>query len=367
MATFVKILNKNGRVKAWQAQIYLGYDERGKQVKKYVNRPTQKEAREAAKALEKKYGSNKNYGTLKMKFGDYADEWIALNRSRLAPSTVVLYVGYVKNHFKPAFGSMRLDQITELHIRRWMARKLETHVQNTARKLFFILREMLHDVLKDGTPCKDIQPPPKGKHKPYIPTEEEFEKMRKDVKGTKYEIIILLAAWCGLRRGEIFALEWNDINWANGTIKIDEALSISEGEGYVAKDPKSDNGFRGIAVPDELMALLQEWRSKQKVIKKRIFSGRPDNFSSTFIELREQYRWPPSRFHDLRHYHASWMYNKGIPDHYAAQRLGHDIQTLKSIYQHIGLEQKADLDSQIKGLFATKEQNKNRTDTENSF
>jgi hypothetical protein len=61
------------------------------------------------------------------------------------------------------------------------------------------------------------------------------------------------------------------------------------------------------------------------------------------------------------------MYDNGIPDQYAAERLGHDIQTLKSIYQHIGAGQKTRLDGKVKGLLDAKKVDKKWTDTQNTF
>lgn len=61
---------------------------------------------------------------------------------------------------------------------------------------------------------------------------------------------------------------------------------------------------------------------------------------------------PKIRFHDLRHYHANWLYSQGIPDQYAAKRLGHDIQTLKTIYQHLGVDKKEEIDNNIRQLYS---------------
>lgn len=69
--------------------------------------------------------------------------------------------------------------------------------------------------------------------------------------------------------------------------------------------------------------------------------------------IREK-KLPKIRFHDLRHYHASWMYKQGIPDQYAAGRLGHDIHVLKGIYQHLDLDVKDEIDNLIKSNFENK-------------
>jgi len=90
----------------------------------------------------------------------------------------------------------------------------------------------------------------------------------------------------------------------------------------------------------------------------RIFNMRPDSYSSYFAEFIRDNNLPVIRFHDLRHYHASWLYARGIPDQYAAQRLGHDIAILKSIYQHLGLDKQIEIDDSIRQMHKEKDTKK---------
>ena len=82
---------------------------------------------------------------------------------------------------------------------------------------------------------------------------------------------------------------------------------------YVDKGPKSDNGYRTVAVPDYLMGLLEALRKSWEEIPERLSALRSDYYSSYFAELIRDKELPPIRFHDLRHYHASWLYAQGIP------------------------------------------------------
>ena len=81
---------------------------------------------------------------------------------------------------------------------------------------------------------------------------------------------------------------------------------------------------------------------------------RPDSFSSYFAEMVRENELPQVRFHDLRHYHASWLYARNIPDQRAAELLGHDIKVLKTIYQHLGLDRRVEIDDNIRQLYADK-------------
>lgn len=214
-----------------------------------------------------------------------------------------------------------------------------------------VLNKILRTALKDKNPAKHVELPKKVKYVPKVPTTEEFNQIHEAVKGSLFdEIIVLLSAWCGLRRGEIFALKSNDIFKNKGTIRIDEAYTINDEYDYVYDDPKSDNGFREIVVPKYLMDLIIKYMSSHKKIPDKLFDIRPDHYSHRFHEIIVKNNLPPIRFHDLRHYHATWLYENDIPDQYAAKRLGHDIQTLKSIYQHLGLKKEKEIDDKIRQL-----------------
>ncbi|SKA83795.1 Phage integrase family protein [Caloramator quimbayensis] len=138
----------------------------------------------------------------------------------------------------------------------------------------------------------------------------------------------------------------NDVDKTNQTIKIDQSLCIST-EGYIEKNTKSKNGIRTIVAPKEVFDLFEKRRKGQKILSDRIFNFRPDTFSKQFAKDMKKIGLEDIRFHDLRHYHATWLYKNGIPDLFAAQRLGDDLQTIKRIYQHISDDFKDKLNKEI--------------------
>lgn len=344
MASFKK--RPNG---TYQATIFVGRDINGKQMFKYVTKPTLKECKAAAREIEQEIEEKRFIDVGNTRFSTWMDKWLELNKGRLSPSTFVSYKIYVDVHFKPEFKNLKLNQINELHIKQYMNDKLKKLSSTTVRKHILVLRRILEDILKNKNPARDIKVPSPDEYLPYVLTDAEFQVIHEAVKGTRDEIIILLAAWCGLRRGEIFALKWDDIDWNGGNIRIDESRSISE-KGYVDKKPKSKKGLRLIVIPNDLLELLKEHRKKLKKVEEHIFPIRPDHYSSYFAELIRKKNLPKIRFHDLRHYHATWLYEQGIPDHYAAERLGHDIQVLKGIYQHLKVDRKAEIDDNIRQI-----------------
>lgn len=383
----------------FQATVFVGRDANGKQDKRKKTFDSEKEAKKWARDLEQEIEERKYTNMDNTRSSVWFDNWLELNKNSLSPSTYMSYKMYVETHFKPAFGSFKLGQIKELHIKKYINDKLKKLSSTTVRKHILVLRKILYDALKQKSPCADIEVPKAEKYKPYVLSEKEFEQIHDAVRETRDEPIVLLAAWCGLRLGEIFGLKWDDVSWENGTVRIDENMAISE-DGYVDKKPKSDNGLREVVVPQPLMAILRDYRMEQatpdtgkkgkvseskkalrkwtrvllkkydcksveevpeeqkddflaelREIQNRIFLMRPDSYSTYFGELINEKNLPPIRFHDLRHYHASWLYKQGIPDQYAALRLGHDIKVLKGIYQHLQVDVKTETDNLIRAGF----------------
>lgn len=350
--------NSNG---TYSGTVYVGRDSNGKMLRKYVTRDSLKECKNAVRELEEEVASKSLNNISMMKVSDYMDKWLEINKPLLSSTTVKGYKMYIEHHFKPSFGKMKVNQVTDIHIKEYMANKLSTLSSTTVRKHYFTLSKIFYDALKIKSPCIDIKPPKNAEFKPSIPTEDEFKLIYNAFKeiSVEDEAIILLAGWCGLRRGEIFALKWDDINEKEGTIRVDEAVALEEdGYQFDFKQPKSHNGIRDIAAPDYLMELLKTIKAHKPKNKKdevdiqhEIFTQNPHSFTKKYTRILKQNNLPKVRFHDLRHYHASLLYKNNVPDLYAAERLGHDIWVLKKIYQHLGLEDKKEIDQQVKDIF----------------
>jgi integrase len=408
--SMVNGIRKTRDGKGYEAAIYIGLknevDKNGKPKKDYewVRASTYAECKQLKIEKEKEVADGTHSKTAKLPFCEYADKWISLLDNSKADSTVKSYKMYIEKHFKPAFKRFKVEEIGEFNIKEYINDKLKEKLSpNTVRKHFFILNRMMQDAVKHKNPCEGIDPPKKQKYVPRVPTDEEFKLILDAVTGTFDELMVLLAGWCGLREGEIFALKWNDIDFKAGTIKVDEAMAIAiaidddmkiKPAGYEDKDPKSDNGIRTIVAPEHVMLLLESIKphEDEKVIElnpgeNKVFDMRPDSYSTRYgkmieyhnelFDLRKKFgqagidnylknhrkdsikmnlkiqnkKLPDIRFHDLRHYHATVLYDNNVDDLYAADRLGHDIQTLKEIYQHLQLKTRKKNDDKIKEIF----------------
>lgn len=336
---------------SYQATIYVGRDG-DKILREYLTRPTLKECKAAAREREQEIEDGNYTSVGNAKVITLIKEYIDLNRGRLAPSTVATYLLYLRAHYEPYFKNKKARDLQEIDIRKFMAHQLEALSVTTVRKHVSVLNKILEERMKNRNPGRFVKLPKKTRYVPRIPTDDEFLAIHEVFRGIglREEIIVLLAGWCSLRRGEIFALKPDDVFKKRQMIRINECYAIDEFYDYNDKDPKSANGFREVAVPKYLMDRLQEYMKSLGEIPDRLFPFRPDHWSTRFHEIIVAHGLAPVRFHDLRHYHATWLWKNGIPDHKAAERLGDDIQTLKQVYQHLGLKESENMDDEIRQM-----------------
>ena len=176
-------------------------------------------------------------------FGDYAAAWLA--GRDLSPSTRLLYENTLRKQVRPAFGSVPLDAITPAMVREWHA-KLRTQTGPTQRAhAYALLRTILGTAVADDvipvSPCRvrgagqakrvrDIRPASLGELEALV-----------SAMPPRYRLMVLLAAWCALRFGELAELRRSDVDVKNGLVHVRRAVARTD-DGPVVKAPKSGNG-----------------------------------------------------------------------------------------------------------------------------
>ena len=181
---------------------------------------------------------------------------------------------------------------------------------------------------------------------------------------------INLAVGLGLRRGEVFGLQWKDIDFANNTIHICHNLVCITGEKVIGK-PKTDSSDRTLLMPDYLAEVLRKHKIEQARARLKRLSLYDDNdlvccnedgspchtgsYSQTFSDFLKRSGLKHIRFHDLRHINATLMLQYGVPAKIASERLGHStIQTTMNIYSHVPLDMQQDAVSRFESNIFSK-------------
>jgi integrase len=167
-----------------------------------------------------------------------------------------------------------------------------------------------------------------------------------------YKAAIYIGLFGGLRKGEILGLNWEDVDFEKGELRIQRSRMYAPGTGTYEDTPKTEKSNRSVAVPKEVMDLLFKLQLQQKYMKLSAGTNYKDSpaviRSSTGNPLHPSvlYRWWASfikkcdlrhiGLHALRHTHASMLVHLGEDKVQVSNRLGHSqISTTLNIYTHL--------------------------------
>lgn len=175
----------------------------------------------------------------------------------------------------------------------------------------------------------------------------------------RYRAAVLLAAWCGLRRGEVLALRRADVDIDAGTVTVRRnRVELLESSVAFDADPKTDAGRRTVAVPPHVLPFLEEhlesWAGDERVFVGR--DGNPmrgDAVRQAFERARRQVSMDYFRFHDLRHTGQTLAASTGATVKDLMLRLGHASPAAANRYLHIVQGRDAEIASALSDLAAS--------------
>jgi integrase len=222
--------------------------------------------------------------------GDYAAKWIA-QRPRLAPRTVALYESLLRLHIEPTLGRLHLAALTPARVRSWRAGLLEAGVGAvTVAKSYRLLRGVLTTAVDDElirrSPCRvKGAGREKSPERTVVGIEEVYALA--DAIAPRWRALVLLAAFGGLRWGELAALRRNRLDLDAGTVRVDS--SVIDIEGHLSEGPPKWDSRRTVPLPgpivDELRSHVEQYAEWGRT--GRVFVGakggtlRRSNFQAT--------------------------------------------------------------------------------------
>lgn len=307
----------------WRVNQYIGLDENGKRRYKSFTAPSKKQAEYAAAAyiLER---DNIRMGNITLK--QAVEEYLRIKSNILSPSTLRGYRFIAEKHFISLQG-MKLNKITAQMVQDEVNKLALSLSPKTVRNVVTFFFSATKNYSKAFA---NVALPPVRKSEFVIPTDSEVMMLICAADG-ELKIAIALAALAGLRRGEVKALDWKNVNLQERILTIDSSLATDERGGKVLKAPKSQAGFRQVPICDVLFEILRDCPYRQGQVVKMFDSS----ITRSFQALCKNLGYREYRYHDLRHYFASTMLALNVPDKYAMQLMGHATNsTLKYVYQH---------------------------------
>jgi integrase len=276
-------------------------------------------------------------------FGDYAASW--LKGRDLAGSTRKLYRIILDTHILPAFEMHQVCDITPAAVREWHT-GLRTETGPTQRaRAYSLLRTILNTAVADdvilANPCRVRGAGSARTARDVAPaTLAELEALAAAIT-PRYRLMVLLAAWCAMRFGELTELRRSDVDVKNGIVRVRRAVASTDA-GLVVKDPKSHAGKRDVNIPPHLMPAVRDHLARRTgpaqdaLLFPAVHGGHmnPATLRRAYHPAREAAGRPDLRFHDLRHTGAVLAAATGATLAELMARLGHSTVSAAMRYQH---------------------------------
>lgn len=267
-----------------------------------------------------------------LSLADAQDQYLEYVRTNFSPKTVGIYQNVFKI-FNRFIGEMDLPDISTRDVDMYKAERIKNVSANTVnhdlRSLKAFFNRLLIWKLVDSNPCNGIKTiRVVDTIRPYL-SKENLTKLLAHTKGTQLHDIILLAAMTGLRRGELLALSWEDVDLKQGTLLVHSTI------GHTTKGGK----IRLIPMNTTLKELFEKMPKTEGVIftgerggwKKGDFIARRFKKACADCELDSKLH-----FHSLRHTFASLLVKEGVSLYHVQRLLGHSSSRVTEIYAHLG-------------------------------
>jgi len=280
-------------------------------------------------------------GTVTLK--EYASGWIE-RRPDLSVRTVELYRCLLDRHVIPTLGSTTLAGLSPSNVRGWHA-TLAKQYQVTAAKAYRLLATILKTAVTDGlilsSPCKVKGAGVERSPERPLATIAEVQALA-DAMPARMRLLVLLATWCQLRRGELLGLRRCDVDVLHATVSVEQARTILDSGRSVVKAPKTKAGRRTIAVPGNVVEVLSDHLARFVAVEAEalIFTGErggplsPITINKAWKAARATIGRPELHLHDLRHVGLTLAAATGATTAELMHRAGHASPAAALRYQH---------------------------------
>jgi len=326
----------------------------------------------------------------KITLATFLARWLNHMKSQVTPKSHERYSGIVNQNLSPALGAVHLTKLKPAQISAAYSAALASGRRDGTGGLAPRTVGHMHRVLKQAlgqairwelltrNPA-DAVDPPKIEWKPMQTYDvAQTVEVIEAVRGTPILMPTLLAVLCGLRRGEICALRWRNVDLAAGQLSVVESLEQTKA-GLRFKSPKSGKG-RTVALASIVVDELRAYRVKRAQEILRLGVGLSDDdlviahadgsivqpiyISQLWARTIRTTKLAHLRFHDLRHAHATHLLANGVHPKVASERLGHSkVGITLDLYSHVipGMQEDAAamVDAALKSAMQTREQKAN--------
>ena len=301
-------------------------------------------------------------------FSDFAKEYLSIQKTSLSPGTYDFYQSITDKHILTMFGRMRLRDIKTYHVQDFILRLNSLprsdgkhgHISaSTVKRYTSVLRSMLTMAYKLYYIDNDI-----GLSRRLTFPKERYQEVdvftigeaKAILSAAKTEpinirLLIEIALFTGMRRGEIVGLKWSDINFDKQSLSVRRSIYKPKGQKSEEKEPKSHASIRTLSIPNRLCETLQEYKNHQNSYALSLNGAwrnlgyvftdevgnvmNPQTPTKQFSNFLARHNIRHLKFHCLRHTSATFLLSNSCDIKTISARLGHSSIETTNIYVHM--------------------------------
>lgn len=346
----------------WTVVLNLGKDPAtGKRKQRWFT--VQGNKHEAEKRLRDLLQEN-DHGMLpkpgKLNLGDFLNQWLKEYAwPNLAPKTAEGYEHILRKYVIPGLGRVPLAQLKPEAIQKYYTDKLAGGLSaRTVRHHHVTLHTALQSALKRGiisrNPADAVDAPRFQRPEMHTISEDDLQRFLNAAENSEYYPLFYLALFTGMRRSELLALRWCDVDLLGCQISVTRSKHHLRTGEDVFRQPKTAKSRRMIALSPSTSKVLQDCKAKREsellhagqLLNENdlIFPWLPDTITHAWLKLTRRLGLKNINLHSARHSHASLLLKQGVHPKIVQERLGHSsIQITLDTYSHVapGLQQAA--------------------------
>jgi integrase len=299
----------------------------------------------------------------KTTLAQFLERWLAHIKTQVTPKSHERYAGLVRQNIIPLLGAVHLTklkpaQISDAYVTALVGGRKDGKEGGLSPRSVGHMHRVLKQALGQAVKWQDLSrnpadaiEPPKVEWRPMQTYDlSQTAELIEAVRDTSLLVPTLLAVLCGLRRGEVCALRWRNVDLVTGQISVVESLEQTK-SGLRFKSPKSGKG-RTVALSATMVEELRAHRIKRAEDLLRLGIAMSDDDlvishadGSIVPPIYISQQWARTirktglahlRYHDLRHAHASHLLANGVHPKVASERLGHSrVGITLDLYSHV--------------------------------
>ena len=289
---------------------------------------------------------------------DYLEHWLEeVQKPAIRTSSYVKYRKLIYTYIIPAVGKVQLQKLTPQRVQSLYTGKLKEGLSpKTVQSIHGVLHKALDNAVKWNliarNVCDVVSPPRVPQTEKQVLTVQQARILLDHVRKHRLEVLLTVALTTGMRRGEMLALRWSDINLEDGSIQVKRTVDYITHYGYVETEPKTARGRRKILLSSFVVEMLNAHRLAQMeqrqqagekwIDKNLVFCGllgdffNPNYLLRVFKKILEDAGLPRMRFHDLRHSAATILLSMNVHPKVVQEMLGHStISMTLDTYSHV--------------------------------